>query len=829
MAMDWLDAARYADTSGYQTDGPRDMWRWRDWVIDAFNDNMPFDRFTVEQLAGDLLPNASLSQQIATGFNRNHRGNAEGGIVPEEYQVEYVVDRVDTTATVWLGMTLGCARCHDHKYDPVTQKEFYQVFAYFNNIPENGRAIKEGNSPPYIQAPTAEDQVTLQKLNDRVAAARTRVQQLQRELRRQQSTWESIADVPAPDWAVTDGLVSRFLLDGNVDNAVPRPADPNAETNSDGGASPVKFAAGKSGQSAAFDGELSADAGDVGNFGYFDSFSVSAWIRPNQSTGTIMSRMIPVDDGSGYNVHLQDGRLQVNLVKRWLDDSIRVESRDGLSLNDWQHVTVTYDGSRVANGIRAYRNGEPLELVVRLDAINQSFETPEEPFRIGGGRSNFSGDIDDVQIHDRALSPEEARLVAEPLSITEILALKSAARTDVQARKLTQYFLKHHATDDVRTAHSDVVAARRRQEQFVSSLPTVMVMQEMETPRPTSILVRGQYDAPGERVTPGIPKVLPPLPNGAPNNRLGFAQWLVSPDHPLTARVTVNRIWQMYFGTGFVSTTEDFGAQGDLPSHPELLDWLATKFIHSNWDVKALHRQIVTSATYRQSSTTSAALRDRDPENRLLARGPRFRLPAETLRDQALFISGLLVEKIGGPSVRPYQPNGLWKEIASTTEYNQSHGEDLYRRSLYTYWKRTVAPPTMVTLDATARESCNVRRSRTNTPLQALTLMNEVTFVEAARVLAQNVLRDSNQTNDHRMLHTFQIALSRRPTDGEQNVLTTAFARYLDRFRNHPQAAEELLAVGESPRDEELNAAELAAWTTVISVILNLDEMVTKE
>ncbi|MEO2025416.1 MAG: DUF1553 domain-containing protein [Fuerstiella sp.] len=823
MAISWLDAARYADTSGYQNDGPRDMWRWRDWVIDAFNSNMPFDRFTVEQLAGDLLPHATLSQRIATGFNRNHRGNAEGGIIPEEYQVEYVVDRVDTTATVWLGMTMGCARCHDHKYDPVTQKNFYQVYAFFNNIPENGRAIKEGNSPPYIKAPTAEHQAAMQKLDDRVAASKLRVQELEAVLQKQLTVWQqSFVGTEPIDWTITDGLANRFELDGNIHDSAQKPD----ETADD--VSAVQFGPGQHEQAASFDGENHADAGDVANFGYFDKFSISTWIRPTRPNGTIVSRMIPVAQGSGYYVHLNDGRLQVNLVKRWLDDSIRVESRDELPLNEWQHITVTYDGSRVASGIRAYRNGDPLELVVRYDGINQSFAA-DEPFRIGGGHSNFSGDIDDVQIYDRALSAEEAAQVAVPESINQIVAIELGRRSDAQTGKLTQYFVQHHASDEVREAHRETVDARRERVKFFESIPTVMVMQEMESPRSTHILTRGQYDAPAQEVTAGVPDVLPSLPDGAPNNRLGFAQWLVAPNHPLTARVAVNRVWQMYFGTGLVKTTEDFGAQGDMPSHPDLLDWLATEFIRSHWDVKALHKLIVTSATYQQSSTASAEMRNRDPENRLLARGPRFRLPAETVRDQALFISGLLAERVGGPSVRPYQPDGLWKEIASTTNYEQSHGEDLYRRSLYTYWKRTVAPPTMVTLDATSRESCIVKRSRTNTPLQALALMNEVTFVEAARTLAQRIMHDSEHTTEQRIDQAFNRVTSRLPTVRERDVLSQAYDRYLKSFEDDPQAAEKLLSVGESSRDTNLHATELAAWTTLMSVILNLDEVVTKE
>ena len=826
MAIDWLDAARYADTSGYQNDGPREMWRWRDWVIGAFNSNLPFDHFTIEQLAGDLLPNATLSQHIATGFNRNHRGNAEGGIIPEEYQVEYVVDRVDTTATVWLGLTMGCARCHDHKYDPITQTDFYRVFAYFNNIPESGRAIKEGNSPPYIQAPTVRQQAALEELSYKVDAARRRVVELQPQLQQQQAAWEqSLTGEISKDWTITDGLSSRFRLDGDLSDSVQNGDQVGSDTESDG--RPV-FRPGQDHESAHFDGTGSVEVGDAGNYGYFDKFSIGAWIRPTQPTGTIVSRMVHVDQGSGYSIHLQDGHLQVNLVKRWLDDSIRVQSRNVLGLNDWQHLTVTYDGSRVAGGIHVYLDGKPLELDVLLDGINQTFAV-DEPFRIGGGHANYSGDIDDVHVYDRVLTDEEVTVVAVSESVAEIVESDPTTRTIGQLRKLTRYFLERHASKDIRAAHQTLVSTRRERDRFDESIPTVMVMQDMQTPRTTYVLDRGRYDAPTEPVLPGTPDVLPPMPDGAPNNRLGFAQWIVSPNHPLTARVAVNRIWQMYFGIGLVKTTEDFGAQGDMPSHPQLLDWLALEFIRSGWDLKALHKLIVTSATYQQDSNFSADLRERDPDNRLLARGPRFRLPAEVVRDQALLISGLLTETVGGRSVRPYQPEGLWREIASTTHYEQSHGADLYRRSLYTYWKRTVAPPTMVTLDATSRESCIVKRSRTNTPLQALALMNDVTFVEAARVLAQNLLQRTDLATEDRIVRAFTLATSRPPTEAEQVVLMNGLTTYRAAYQRNAQAAEELVSAGESPRADNLDVTEFAAWTTIVSVIMNLDEVITKE
>ena len=836
MAVAWLDAARYADTSGYQNDGPRYMWRWRDWVIDAFNKNQRFDQFTIEQLAGDLLENPTLDQQIATGFNRNHRGNAEGGIIPEEYQVEYVADRVDTTFTVWLGLTIGCARCHDHKYDPIRQKDFYQVFAYFNNIPENGRAIKEGNSPPSIKAPLPEQQAHLMLLDEQIQAAEVSVKHFRKELDETQVVWEaSVSATESLDLSVTEGLVSHLRFDGNLtDSARNMEAvfEDAAATSSRGATGPRVganlYAESLLGQAAQFDGRSLVNVGDTANFGYFDKFSIATWVRATGGNGTLVSRMTAVEQGAGYYVHLHEGRVQVNLINRWLDDAIRVESRDPVPLDEWHHLTVTYDGLRLADGIRVFVDGKPVPMEVKLDRINQTFALPKEPMRIGGGQSHFAGAIDDVRIYGRDLSTAEVQVLSVPQTVSEILAMSARSRSDNQRHKLGEYYLQNHAPATVRESHSHLAELRRQRRTFYESIPTVMVMQEMEHPRETSVLIRGQYDRPGERVQPAVPAVFPSLPVNAPNNRLGFAQWLVSPDHPLTARVTVNRFWQQYFGEGLVRTTEDFGAQGESPSHPELLDWLATEFVRSRWDVKALQKLIVTSSVYRQSSQVSPELLLRDPDNRLLARGRRGRLPAETIRDQALFVSGLLTEKIGGPSVKPYQPDGLWQEIATDTEYTQSHGEDLYRRSLYTYWKRTVAPPTMLTLDATTREACTVQRTRTNTPLQALALMNDITFVEAARVLAQRLMTVVKGSTDDRLVHAFVAATGRKPGAAELKVLQRRFDRSLEDFRNDASSAKLLIHAGESEVDTKLDVCELAAFTTVTSMILNLDEVVNQ-
>lgn len=827
MAIDWLDQARYADTSGYQNDGPRSMWRWRDWVIEAFNSNMPFDQFTTEQIAGDLLPDATVSQQIATAFNRNHRGNAEGGIIPEEYQVEYVVDRVDTTFTVWMGLTMGCARCHDHKYDPIRQRDYYQTFAYFNNISEAGRAIKEGNSPPFIKAPLPEQSAVLTSLDRRIEEAQAEIRSSRPELERAFAAWQTAGSGgTSSDWTLTGSLESRFHFDGDLTDRISEGAAPFA-------GDPVEFSSEADGriQSVRLDGRSHVVAGDIGAFGYLSRFTLATWMRPAGDTGTIISRMTPESEGDGYYVHLQNGYLQVNLVKRWLDDALRLQSRDKLPLDEWQHIAVVYDGSRTAESVRVYHNGRPLAMDVQVDLLNQTFLSPE-PLRIGGGQQNFQGSIDDVHVYSRDLSEDEVRILAVRESIAEILAKPVSERSEAEQRKLLECFIQNEASESLRKPYRSLVELRQERRDYSDAIPTVMVMQEMATPRKTHILVRGQYDNPGEVVNPGTPSFLPPLSNSAPGNRLGFAQWLVSPEHPLTARVTVNRFWQRFFGAGLVRTSEDFGVQGDPPSHPELLDWLSAEFIRNGWNMKAIQKLIVLSATYRQSSRVTPELLRLDPENRLLARGPRFRLPAETIRDQALFVSGLLSPSVGGPSVKPYQPDGLWKEIATDMDYAQSHGQDLYRRSLYTYWKRTVAPPGMVTLDASSREACTVQRPRTNTPLQALALMNDTTFLEAARVLAQRVLSDPSRaavSEESIVGAIFERVAVRQPHPQETAVLLEALQKYRDRFRSHPESARQLIRIGEYPVNEALNPVELASYTTLTSLILNLDEVICSE
>ena len=826
MAQPWLDAARYADTNGYQNDGERSMWRWRDWVIEAFNRNLPFDQFTIEQLAGDLLPDATYQQRLATGFNRNHRGNGEGGIVPEEYAVEYVVDRVDTTATVWMGLTLGCARCHDHKYDPLTQQDFYRMFAFFNNVPESGRAFKFGNSPPVMIAPTDDQERELVDIDRQLQEAEVRLLDLEPNLQADQMSWEqTLRPDSSSDWSIARSLQARLDLTGEH------------------ASSSLKFEEGdpayvpdRNKQVAVLDGQRYINAGDVGDFGFYDKFTLAAWIKPAGPDGTILSRMVEqseesgfASDSEGYRVYWKAGCVQLHLTKRWLDDALRVETDASFPAHQWHHVAVVYDGSRLAAGAKIFVNGQPQKLRVLLDQLNQSFQT-KQPLRIGAGGGppdRFQGHVSDVRVYGRALSSDEIGIVATEENLGQLAAIAASGRTPFQATKLRECFLAEHAELSMREAKASVQRLRDQRTKLLEAMPTVMVMEELPVPRDTFVLIRGAYDRIGERVSPGVPENLSPFSAGAQPNRLDFAKWLVSPMNPLAARVAVNHQWQMIFGTGLVKTAEDFGSQGEPPSHPELLDWLACEFMQTGWDVKALLKTLVMSATYRQSSRVTPALFERDPENRLLARSPRVRLPAEMIRDQALAVSGLLVDQVGGPSVKPYQPKGLWKDL-SGTDYEPDHGDNLWRRSLYTFWKRTSPQPTMMSFDASAREMCRVRSGRTSTPLQALALMNDVTFVEAARGLAQRVISDGSQSPSDRVSLAFRRVLARPPRPEELKLLIDNLNANLVRYRGDPDAALALISQGESPRDERFTDSELAAYTAIAGLILNLDEAITK-
>ncbi len=805
MAFRWMEAARYGDTNGYQTDGPRDMWRWRDWVIDAFNSNKRFDQFTIEQLAGDLLPNATLAQKIATGFNRNHRTNGEGGIIPEEYRVEYVADRAQTTSIVWMGLTVGCARCHDHKYDPISQKNFYQLFAYFNNIPnEKGFSYNYGNEEPYVKAPIPEQERKLSTLDALISAKQAEFDAIRPALENAQRHWERrISKEASADWTVKRGLV--FQSTPQVTQATAFHFD---------GKAPVEIQK------------------DIARFGYLDPFTFSAWIRPESEKGGLFSQSEDYFEGTGHGLYVMDGKLRLHIIHRWTDLGIRLETVSKLKLNEWQQVTVTYDGKRKAAGIKIYVDGQQQATKVLFDQLNEPFQVDAKvPFRIGSaGGVGYNGSIMDVRVYKVALTDEEVAAISTPDSLKQISAVPSAQRTGAQREKMELCFLDTAAPAKVSQANTGLKALRVQREHFFDSIPTVMVMSDGDKPRDTYLLKRGAYDAPGEKVVPGVPDILPQPPANSPNNRLGLARWMVDKSNPLTARVTVNRYWQSYFGTGIVKTVDDFGSQGEWPVNPKLLDWLATEFISSSWDVKHIQKLIVMSSTYRQASRVSPELLERDPENRLLARGPRVRLGPEVLRDQALLASGLLVEKVSGPSVKPYQPPGLWQELGGGSGYVQDKGADLYRRSLYTYWKRTVAPPVMVTFDSPNREVCSVYENRTNTPLQALDLMNDVTFLEASRKLAERMLVESGGPSPERRIdYGFRLLLARPPKPAEQTILAKAAANFENTYKQNPAAAEQLVKQGESVIRPGLDRPELATYTAVASLILNLDAAINKE
>lgn len=860
MAFRWLDAARYADTNGYQIDGNRTAWRWRDWVIEAFNANKPFDQFIVEQLAGDLLPNPTLDQRIATAFNRNHRINAEGGIVPEEYRIEYVVDRVDTTSTVFMGLTLGCARCHNHKYDPFTQKEYYQLSAYFNSIDEGGHSFDQGNSPPLMAAPTREQQQQLKQLDQEIALAEKSYNTLARKSAEKQRRWETANAIR--QWFPEEKLIVRLPMDerdGPVFNKSDR-AHHNQEDikKKDKIGEPAGFKEGTpryvtspAGQGVAFDGKLYFDGGLNADFrykstssDYRERFSIAAWVYPEvEQSGSIVTKVsdspAEIEDGipraEGYGLYFLHGKLHFNMVFRWGEDTLRAETAEALPLKQWHHVAVVFDGLKQwEDRLRIFVNGREAKLNFTQRNFFLLFGNSKNTLKIGAGggpQFRFKGALDEVRLYGRALSPEEISALACADSLEKIAAISAGQRSAAQSFKLHRAFLATAAPDELKQAHGKLAELKNRKQAFEDDLPTLMVMAEMSQPRPAFLLKRGAYDAPDEKVGRGVPASLLPMSANGPNNRLGFARWLVSAEHPLTARVAVNRFWQMVFGAGLVTTTEDFGAQGELPSHPELLDWLAVEFRETGWSVKSLLKTVVMSATYRQSSKVSAPLLQRDPDNRLLAHAPRFRLSAEMIRDQALFVAGLLVEKQGGLSVKPYQPDGLYKDMAFSglTGYEHDKGDGLWRRSLYTFWKRTVLSPTMQVFDASAREFCTVRDTRTNTPLQALNLMNDVTYLEAARLLAERMLKEGGATPVARLAWAFRLAISRQPTERELQTLLRNLNSQLDVFTRHPLEAEKLLAVGEKRNDETVNRAQLAAYAAVASLILNLDETITRQ
>lgn len=815
MAVDWLDAARFADTHGYFGDKPRQVWLWRDWVINAFNANLPFDQFTIEQLAGDLLPDASISQRIATGFNRNHMSNDETGLIDEEYRVEYVNDRVEATFSTWMGLTVGCAQCHDHKFDPITQREYYQLFAFFNQVPEKGLLYPD-DPQPFISVPSEEQQARSAQLAQATGEAVAKFEPLRQEVLPRVAAWEKSAGETLP---------RAPSLDLTYQQSFSNPIAGNSRAVG----TTLQFQQGINGDAVKLDATQHVEA-ELPQWNLDQAWTVGMWILPDGTLSCLASRIEPQGNRRGLEALWQKGRISVNLVHQWGVDALEWTTRDRWPAKKWHHVVISYDGSRSAPGLQVWVDGSPAALDCYRDSLSGTISN-DQPLRIGRRDSGlgFYGQMDEMRILGQKIDQTAATDWFWGERIRGIIAVPLDKRSGSDSDLLLDYFIDRHETQVIQAAREAVRQAAAAEQAHRSQIPTALVMQELPQPRQTFVLQRGQYGKPGDEVQPGVPKALSTWPEGVPANRLGLANWLVSPQHPLTARVAVNRLWRQCFGEGLVRTMNDFGSQGELPTHPELLDYLAATFRDNGWDVKSLLKLIVTSRTYRQSSRRQLRGTEVfDVENRLLGRGPSFRLPMEMIRDQALAASGLLVPKVGGPSVKPYQPPGLWEEVSYNAEetYEADQGDGLWRRSLYTYVKRQAPPPTMLIFDGPTREKCALHRPRTNTPLQALVLLNDVTYLEAARVLAARVLQSS--TDDVARVHElWRRVLSRSPRESEVEQLLDLVQRQRDRFRQSPQGAMKVISVGAAERLTTIAADELAAWSVAAHTVFNLDEAVS--
>lgn len=826
MALMWMDAARYGDSSVFHADGPRDMWPWRDWTINAYNANKPFDEFTVEQIAGDLIPKATTEQKIATGFNRNNATTDEGGAIAEEFRVEYAVDRVKTTSMVWMGLSLECAQCHNHKYDPITMKDYYRFFAYFNQASDPGMQTRRGNQTPIVDVFDPERLSQAAILKAELPTLEAKRDERGKAVEPDFLAWleKESASADGKSFLPT-GAVAHLTLDETLVDL----ADAKRKVVIKG---KTQWDTGKFGKAFKCDATNWVDAGQLGDFDQKDSFSYGCWIKPKgNATGVPIGRMNNGNSFRGYDLYCTNGGVAVHIINTWPTNALKVNTKGKLKKDAWQHVFVTYDGSSKAAGIKIYFDGKPQEWTIEQDRLSATIRT-KTPFYLGrrSSSSGFNGLIDDVYVFDRDLSESEVKALAGADPIAPLLAMKSDERSPEQVALLRSFYLTNHDKEWQKVSKQvrDLKAKIAESEKPIS---TVMVMQDVPKMRQTFILDRGQYASPKKDspVNPGVLSALPPLPAEAPTNRLGLAQWLVQKDHPLTARVTVNRYWYMLFGTGIVKTLEDFGSQGEWPSHPALLDWLAVDFVESGWNIKRMLKQMVMSATYRQSSRITRELLEADPENRLLARGPRFRLQGEFVRDNALAASGLLVSTIGGPSVKPYQPSGLWIEVSlSGAKFKQDNGEKLFRRSMYTYWKRSSPAPSLTIFDAPTREKCALRRSRTNTPLQALVTLNDVQFVEASRALAERALKEGGETLDSQIDYAYRLASGVRPKSFVREILKQTYHDELKLFQTDKERATKLISAGESPRDETLDPAVHAAMSIVTSMILNLDEVLTR-
>jgi hypothetical protein len=830
----WLDVARYADTHGIHFDNYREVWAYRDWVIKAFNRNLPFDQFTIEQLAGDLLPDPSLDQQIASGFNRCNITTNEGGIIDEEYAVLYTRDRTETVGQVWMAMTVGCAVCHDHKFDQFSQREFYEMSAYFNNTTQ---AVRDGNvkdTPPIVMVPLTEDRTRWDALVAEIPSARQAVEARRGEAMPEFESWLASA---SPEVMKSQFPTEALHLDAPLKEGQGTTARVTIENDSRELAltDSAQWQEGPSNSRALQPQGGVGELPGVGDFDHDQAFTCTVWVMlpSNDSSGAICARMDDQNGFRGWDFWVQRRQVGAHVINQWSDNALKVVAKKQVPANQWTHVAVSYDGSGKASGVKVYYSGQAEATNVEADTLTETTRT-DVPFRIGQRRATsiLSGAaIQDLRLYKRALEPAEVHTLASASRFAAILSKPADQRSEDEIKSLYGWWLG--ALDQTFQDRSAQLARLQKEQADIKARGTIAhVMHEAKESPTAYILDRGDYDKRGEQVNAGTPGILPPMPDSLPRNRLGFAQWLLLREQPLTTRVTVNRFWQQLYGQGIVRTPGDFGITGDLPSHPELLDWMAVEFRESGWDVKRFFKLLVTSATYRQSATVTPEKLERDADNRLLSRGPRFRMDAEMVRDYALAASGLLVPEIGGPSLKPYQPEGVWEAVAmigsNTRNYQQESGDNLYRRSMYTFWKRSAPPASMDIFNAPSREFCTVVRERTNTPLQALVTLNDPQFIEAARALAQRALTQEDASLEARADFLMLHLAARRLEDSERAIVTASLADLLAYYEAHPDDAAELLSVGESKPDENLEPATLAAWTMLTNQLMNLDEVLNK-
>ncbi len=838
MAIDWLDLARFSDSHGYTVDRILDMSPYRDWVIKSFNDNLPYDKFIQWQLAGDLMPKPTKEMLIATAFNRIHQQNTEGGIIEEEFRTEYVVDRTNTTGVAIMGLPVGCARCHDHKYDPISQKNYYEMFAFFNNVKEAGQiSFNDAMPSPTMLLPTEEMEKILQFINGKITTQEQKMMQAKQAAEGDFNSWlqakkyASLTNekIPAP------GLLAHYNFnDGSLRN--------QAKSNETGamkrglGAVPgeePEFISHESGKALALNGDEWFDLGKTGAFRKSDPFSISiSVVVPKEfSEGVIFHKCVAerLYNYRGYHLYIRDNKLELSLAHTAPSDAITKISKQPLPRGQWLHFTMTYDGSGKASGLKLFQEGKELHMETTMDQLAKDIllDYKEQPgLQIGAwdrGLGLKDGKVDDILVYNRMLTEYEVGVIAG-ISRWSSITTKLPNQLSVGEKTILRNYYLANVNPSMLAMQNELKSQRVALADSTEDIQEYMIMQEMPHPRKSYLLKRGNYNELGEEVFPNTPESILPFPKELPKNRYGLSQWLTESNHPLTARVAVNRYWQNFFGTGLVKTSEDFGNQGDMPSHPELLDWLAVNFRESGWDIKKLCKLMAMSATYQQDSKVMPTTRDKDPENRLLSHGPSIRLSAEMIRDNALMASGLMNNKIGGKSVKPYQPEDLWE--INNTSYKADEGDDVYRRSLYVLIKRSVPNPTLATFDATSRSYCVARRQQTNTPLQALITLNDPTFVEAAKVIGEQIAQSDNQSRA--ITEAYRKLTGLTPSPQQLGLLQRLQENELKKIRKDLTKAKGWLQAGQYQVNKNLDPALVAANAVLASVILNSDATLMK-